>query len=235
MRARRLCLAGMLFLWLGPGLYAQGPPADTLMERWLHAQRQAWSRWQALRVTLEIHRKLDSPFGVRRWQIAAEAYLEADVMGWQVRSLDINNRIPTPPVPAFAEAELHALAHVMPLRNAWTRWLAHAPAIADTVEAAPCWRVELHPPGPSPAERATLWFAQQDGRLLQSRLLVRWRPAAPPRVILTRFTRLHGLDLPQYRYIEWMHPMRRRMRRYTMLITQEVYYRDYRLEAAGTR
>jgi hypothetical protein len=233
---RYLCLAGMLLLRLIPGLYAQGLSADTLMNRWVRTQEHTWSRWQALRVMLEVHRKFDSPFGVRRWQFLAEAYLQADSLNWHVRSIQITHPTPPPETLGFPGSAFYMLTDVMPLRPVWTRWLVQAPAIADTLEGLACWRVELRPPERGLAERATLWFAQYDGRLLQSRLLMRARPAAAPTFILTRFMRLNGLDLPQYRYIEWTHPMRRRMRRYTTLITQEIHYRSYRLEpAAGIR
>ncbi len=125
-----------------------------------------------------------------------------------------------------------------PLLNRWPpfRLLAGlrpwGPAVGDSVDRVACWRFDLQSSGRLPIERITLWFARDNGRLVQSQLLRAPRMPTPAR-LQTRFACIEGRDLPVHRRFTWLHPVRQRMRRYTLLITQELFYLDYRFEPAG--
>lgn len=211
--------------------------ADTLWAAWLRGQRAAWQDWQQLSVEVEGHHVIDAPYGVRRVRFVAEAHITPERMERRVRLLEVDGRVmPTEAFPRMVRPKPRWLE---PLLDHWPpfRLLAGlrpwGPAVADSVDRVACWRFDLQPPGRPPIERITLWFARDDGRLVQSRLLLRGPRMPVPARLQTRFARIEGRDLPVHRRLTWLHPVRRRMRRYTLLITQELFYRDYRFEPAG--
>ena len=211
--------------------------ADTLWTAWLRQQRAAWSNWQKLVVEVEGYHVIDAPYGVRRVRFVVEVHVSPERPKRQVRRLEVNGK-PVPPE-AFLRVVRPEPRGLMPWLNRWPpfRLLSGlqpwGPILADSLDQVACWRLELRPPAHRPIERITLWFARDDGRLVQSRLLLRSPRMPAPARLQTRFTRIAGRDLPLHRRLTWLQTVRRRMRRYTLRITQELFYRHYRFEPPG--
>lgn len=211
--------------------------ADTLWEAWLEQQRQAWQGWEELVVEEEGHRLIDAPYGLHRIRFVAEMRVSPKHLERKIQLLEIDNRAVQ--TAAFRRVIPPEPLWLSPLLDQWPpfRLLAtfqpQGSSVADSTDQVACWRIELLPLNRPPIERATLWFARDDGRLVQSRLLVRGPRTPAPTVIQTHFVRMGGRDLPVHRQLTWLHPIRRRMHRYTLLITQDLFYRNYHVKTSG--
>lgn len=127
----------------------------------------------------EGHRLIDAPYGLHRIRFVAEMRVSPKHLERKIQLLEIDNRAVQ--TAAFRRVIPPEPLWLSPLLDQWPpfRLLAtfqpQGSSVADSTDQVACWRIELLPLNRPPIERATLWFARDDGRLVQSRLLVRGR------------------------------------------------------------
>lgn len=217
---------------------AQAPPDPAaLLHPWL-SQQVAHSRGlEAFSFHERASYVLDGPNGARRVQHRAEIEGGADRRDWTrtFLAVEVNGR-PVPPERwDEVEQRRQGLGNLPFLRILQAthlgpqlfRRLEPAGPVAPAENGAR-WRLDLIPRrAQPPLERVTLWF-DRDGRLRNSRILLRPQNNDAPFVVTTEYARVDGLDVPVRRHIEGTVQVRRRSRIFTMLLQYEGQYDDFR-------
>ncbi|NBC17520.1 MAG: hypothetical protein GVY18_09435 [Bacteroidetes bacterium] len=235
----------LLLLGTGPAVAQNVPTADSsahaLLRQWHTAQAERLDRVARFTAEEAAAWTLDGPFGIQEMEVTA--HITGTQGDWDrtVASVRVNGR---PVAPErwermrrrrqhFAGPEAEAMTRSVLQLPRLIRWMRPASRPSEeTLDDRPVWRFDLVPERPrSVIERLTLWLAP-DGRLLQSRALLRPRRHPAPFIITTDYARVQGLDVPAYRHIEGIVQQRRRERTFSMLFDYTATYAEHALTFA---
>ena len=101
-------------------------------------------------------------------------------------------------------------------------------AIEERIDGDLHWRIEMAPGDNSnPYEQVTLWVHQEMGRLSRSRAILSDRRSSLE--VITNYTRIDGIDVPQKRRYEGKIQSSRRNRITTLFFQVDGDYTEYRL------
>lgn len=231
----RLLLLLVLLLAASTDALAQRPARD-VVAYWVRQQSDAARPLASVEVDERATWQVDGRRGASRIEQRArvrarprEDVYERDVVDTRVDGRPHRGHRGGPPMRHLLDPGLERFGARLLLPLGLVRELRPAaPPMRVEDDGRPQWRVDLVPERPRhPVERATLWFDADEGRLVQSRLLV--HAPGDPHVVTTRYRRVEGLDLPSERRLEGTLTTRRRARTFTVLFALETRYDDYRL------
>lgn len=248
------CLLALGLLLAPPHAQAQRPPSpEALLRGWLSAQAEAAGGLAGIEMMEQTTHVLDGPFGAREVQLEAFIQGTPGTRDWDrdVRSLRIDGQEVGPERRRRLERQRgygidrrHArdliIAMLLP-PELLIRMQPTGRVLEAEEDGALYWRLDLLMPEAErlPLERVTLWFTPRYRRLHHSRAILR-SPAGPPGergaslLVTTYYDHLEGLDLPRRRHVEGTLQTKRRMRTFTLLMTVDTTYHDYRFVRGGS-
>lgn len=112
----------------------------------------------------------------------------------------------------------------------FARMTPSTPLQREVNDGVAYWRFEMIPRRDMPAiERLTVWFDQKERRLHQVRMVINRRSDNQPLVVLTRYARFDGIDLPVVRTTEGTVRRRRRGKLFTYIFKLEMTFDNHQL------
>jgi len=234
---------GSLILMVGWGVPIQAQPdAETLLRAWRASQVERGRALSHVAFIERAVREADSPFGTRRMVVENEVAGNPDRNDWTrtILALRVDGR--TPPKARwdameerwhdFTRPEFTRLSQAVLLPQRFLNEIKPIGDVAEeSLEGLPVWRVDAVPASAdSPVEQVTLWFDRDSGALARSRLRLhtRSRRGTTNLDAVIDFIRVEGLDVPRQRALEGTVRTRRRGDVFTILVSLDATYHDYR-------
>lgn len=219
----------------------QGQTPQTVLRQWYAAQREAEAVYTFLEVKESTQLRVEGPSGKMETRMVAQISGVPGTMDVErsIEQMFFNNR----PVPqAKFETEEQRRYHMVGVglrafmqsalfpQRLLARMRPISPIQREQIDGTLYWRFEMEPRREMRAvERLTVWFAPDDLRLHQIRLVLNRRHNNQPLVVTTTYTRLNSLDLPASRITEGTTRRKRRGKLFTHLFEMRVTFSDYHL------
>ncbi|WP_456427250.1 hypothetical protein [Rhodocaloribacter sp.] len=245
---RRLFLIASLTLLFGARTaLAQMPPEpEALVYAWIDEQAEHARNLTGVTFLERSLRTSDSPVGTRTMRVEAEVTGMPGTDTWERRILSVTlNGRPAPEKRlrnmefswhAPNQPEFTRLTQAVMLPRRLLRRLDFVnEAVDDSLGGTPCWRFDALPPtDASPIDRITFWFAQDDGRLVRTRIILSQDEKKRGQTLHTHiesaydFERIEGFDVPRRRRFEGTRQYLRRGRVFTDVVSLDATYSDFR-------